>query len=201
MLKERAPDRSNRDTYDVLGLAVPTGWSDGYFAFEGVSSEGVWYRGDTITDALVSTAEVENAQREASEPPGDDYDARVRVARDIVARRGQRAFRAALLTAYEGRCAVTGTDAEGVLEAAHIQPYRGDDSNVVTNGLLLRADIHTLLDLQLMAVHPERRRIVISAHLRGTTYAQLQEVELRSPGRPEMPTSLIGANEFLAEIR
>lgn len=33
-----------------------------------------------------------------------------------------------------------------VLEAAHVTPYLGPETNDITNGLLLRADLHTLLD-------------------------------------------------------
>src|SRR3954462_10744432 len=33
VLRERVPDRKNRDTYDVLGIGVPTGWAEGYFFF------------------------------------------------------------------------------------------------------------------------------------------------------------------------
>ncbi len=50
-----------------------------------------------------------------------------------------------LLKAYSGRCAVTGCDAEPALEAAHLRPYKGPESNTAANGLLLRSDIHTLL--------------------------------------------------------
>jgi hypothetical protein len=40
VLRERVPTPANRDKYDVLGLAVPTGWADGYFTFEGVKPDG-----------------------------------------------------------------------------------------------------------------------------------------------------------------
>lgn len=40
-----------------------------------------------------------------------------------------------------------------VLEAAHITPYLGADSNHVQNGLLLRSDIHNLFDLGLLAIN------------------------------------------------
>ena len=43
-----------------------------------------------------------------------------------------------------------------------MRPDRGPDSNTVTNGLLLRADIHTLLDLRVLASDPATRAIVIS---------------------------------------
>jgi hypothetical protein len=55
---------------------------------------------------------------------------------------------------YQGRCAVTSCDAGAALEGAHLRPYRGPESNDVTNGLLLRADIHTLFDLRLLAPDP-----------------------------------------------
>jgi hypothetical protein len=45
--------------------------------------------------------------------------------RAICVRRGRPAFRAALLAAYGGRCAITDCDVEDVLEAAHISPYSG----------------------------------------------------------------------------
>jgi putative restriction endonuclease len=40
-------------------------------------------------------------------------------------REGQGTFRARLLDAYGGRCAITGEHTEPVLDAAHIQPYLG----------------------------------------------------------------------------
>lgn len=42
-----------------------------------------------------------------------------------VQRQGQPAFRAELLSRYDGKCVVTQETAEAVLEAAHIQPYMG----------------------------------------------------------------------------
>jgi predicted restriction endonuclease len=68
----------------------------------------------------------------------------------IKTRRGQPAFRQALLTEYKGTCCITGCKIEAVLEAAHIIP-NGDETNYsVYNGLLLRADVHTLFDLGLL---------------------------------------------------
>jgi predicted restriction endonuclease len=54
-----------------------------------------------------------------------------------------------------------------------MRPDRGPDSNTVTNGLLLCADIHTLLDLRLLASDPATRAIVISKLLSGTQYEVL----------------------------
>ena len=70
-------------------------------------------------------------------------------------------------------CAVTGCTVTRVLEAAHLRPYRGKHTNHVTNGLLLRADIHTLLDYELLAPEPETRAVVISKLLVSTQYEEL----------------------------
>lgn len=88
-------------------------------------------------------------------------DTRDRALAEIAVRRGQGPFRKSLLTAYERQCAITGTKEEAVLEAAHISPYRGDHTNLVANGLLLRADIHTLFDLHLVTVRREGGRHVV----------------------------------------
>jgi putative restriction endonuclease len=89
-------------------------------------------------------------------------DDRDRILQAIRRRRGQRAFRDAIRTRYGDRCVVTGCTLVDVLEAAHISPYRGETDNNPANGLLLRADIHTLFDLDLLAIEPSTFRV----HLR-----------------------------------
>lgn len=100
-----------------------------------------------------------------SDPPGyvpKEEDRRAVIHRQIRERRGQRAFRDALRKRYANRCLVTGCQLLDVLEAAHIRPYRGDDDNHVENGLLLRADIHTLFDLNLLGIKPEQ--LIVTLH-------------------------------------
>ena len=62
----------------------------------------------------------------------------------------QRRFRRALLDAYGGRCAVTGCDVAEALEAAHVANWRCE--NDVGAGLLLRVDLHRLLERGLLVV-------------------------------------------------
>ena len=76
----------------------------------------------------------------------------------VALRQGQPQFRKSLLTAYRSRCAITGTAVESVLEAAHIWPHKGEQTNEVWNGLLLRADLHTLFDLLHLTVEADTRR-------------------------------------------
>ena len=82
-------------------------------------------------------------------------------------RQGQPAFRSRLLAAYGRRCAVTGTDVTETLEAAHIRPYAGGGGMETSNGLLLRADLHTLFDLRLLAVDTEHWTVVVHPRVRG----------------------------------
>jgi predicted restriction endonuclease len=96
-------------------------------------------------------------------------------------RRGQPKFRSKLMTAYSGRCAVTGYDAADALEAAHLRLYRGSESNTLSNGLLLRADIHTLLDLKLLAINPQNREVAVSRLLSGTQYESLSGKRIAEP--------------------
>jgi hypothetical protein len=119
----------------------------------------------------------------------EDVDARARITRDVVARQGQVRFRDTLIRAYSGRCAVTGCDSPYSLEAAHIRPYRGEHTNMVGNGLLLRADIHTLFDLGLLAINPATLTVVISDQLPGDHYKSLKGRPLNLPADPELRPS------------
>jgi len=82
----------------------------------------------------------------------DDRETTIRAIR---LRRGQKAFRDKLMKRYNNTCVVTGCKIIDILEAAHIKPYRGKNDHHPANGLLLRADIHTLFDLNLVSIHPE----------------------------------------------
>ncbi len=120
----------------------------------------------------------------------NDTDGRERVEKSIAVRRGQPRFRAELIAAYDCKCAITGCDAEAALEAAHIRPYMGAHSHHVTNGLLLRADLHTLFDLGHLKIDPETSRVVLSPQLRGTHYEPLEGALLREPIDPAARPSL-----------
>ncbi|RYG89605.1 MAG: HNH endonuclease [Alphaproteobacteria bacterium] len=123
--------------------------------------------------------------QDADDPEGDYdptsiVDGRKQIWAQIKRRQGQPAFRRKLLLAYGGRCAITDCTVVALLEAAHITPYLGKDTNVVQNGLLLRADIHTLFDLGLIAIRDDGL-VVVSAKLVGTEYQCLGTKTLRPP--------------------
>nr|MBM4732599.1 HNH endonuclease [Prescottella equi] len=110
--------------------------------------------------------------------PGDDM--RERAERQITLRRGQARFRNALIVAYSGTCAVTGSTVTAVLEAAHIDRYYGAHTNHVANGLLLRSDIHTLFDLRQITVSSSMT-VLLAPWLRDSEYRTLHGRTLRLP--------------------
>ena len=113
--------------------------------------------------------------------PKDDEDGRRRVMREVAVRQGQAKFREGLLEAYDGRCAVTRCAAQAVLQAAHITPYRGTNTNSVQNGLLLRADLHNLFDLGLIQIDADSLEIVVDPCLRDTEYNLLAGKRIYEP--------------------
>jgi putative restriction endonuclease len=108
-------------------------------------------------------------------------DARQKVTASIVQRQGQSEFRRKLLTAYDGQCPISGCDVEPAIEAAHILPYQGTQTNHITNGLPLRADIHTLFDLHLLSVQPDTHEVVIAPKLIETCYQEFAGRKLTLP--------------------
>lgn len=100
------------------------------------------------------------AGNQATESPrfGVDYLTRARL--------GQGTFRVLVTEAYERRCAVTGERTLPVLEAAHIRPYAEQGPNLVSNGILLRSDLHTLFDRGYVTITDEMR-IVVSQRIKA----------------------------------
>ena len=142
--------------------------------------------GETLTSVSGPTRglleqEAKAAEASGSFSPANEADERQHVLAAIVRRRGQPAFRKALLDAYYGHCAMTGCNVVDALEAAHIRPYSGQSSSVVSNGLLLRADVHTLFDLYLIAVDPVSLQVSLAPALHQSSYSDLIGKELASP--------------------
>lgn len=160
-------------TYRVLGLAAVGGWAGGYFTLEGYAPEGARAAALT-TEALIAAASV------AARPLSLE-DARRRIEASIVLRQGGRAFRASLIKAYGGRCTITACDTLEALEAAHIVPYRGPQTDAAENGLLLRADLHTLFDRELLDIDPKTLCVQLAPALMGGDYAAYSGKPIRLP--------------------
>jgi len=113
--------------------------------------------------------------------PNNINDARKRVVASIVQRQGQPQFRKSLLKNYGGCCAITGCDVPETLEAAHIIPYKGEETNHPSNGILLRADLHTLFDLGFISIEPSKYIVQISSQLKGSSYEKFDGQKIYIP--------------------
>lgn len=123
------------------------------------------------------------------DPEGDPFmplelsDERKDALRSVKVRSGQSAFRESVLRAYHQRCAVSGCDVTEALEAAHITPYRGPRTNVVPNGICLRADLHRLWDTGRLAVHESTHEVLLSASMIGTDYSLFAGQQIALPSQ------------------
>jgi putative restriction endonuclease len=106
----------------------------------------------------------------------------------IHARLGQRSFRVAVLDSYDRRCAVTSERTLPALEAAHIRRFSDVQEHSISNGLLLRADLHKLFDSGYVTVTPEHifqvSRKIKEEFENGRDYYRLEGSPIRLPSDP-----------------
>ncbi len=130
---------------------------------------------------LITASDLSADVEGAAFQPTSIVDERKKVIAEIVRRQGSPQFRRLLLEAYAGRCAISGCDAEPALEAAHIVAYLGPKTNTVQNGVLLRADLHTLFDRGLLGIDPAGHCVVLHSSLRGTVYGMFAGERMNLP--------------------
>jgi hypothetical protein len=131
--------------------------------------------------AFQSEIALNKAEAEGKFEPSSPMTASQNTLEAIIRRRGQKEFRHSLLAAYSGRCAITGCDVPELLEAAYILGYKGRQTNHISNGLLLRSDIHTLFDLRLITVDGSTFTVKVHPSLRGGEYGELSGKKISLP--------------------
>lgn len=113
-------------------------------------------------------------------------------------RLGQGAFRLAVTDAYHRECAISGGRVLPALDAAHIQSYGKGGGHEISNGLLLRKDIHCVFDAGYLTFDDDYR-MVVSDRVRtdfnnGNEYRKLHGSQLRAPASPDALPSLTRLN-------
>ena len=150
----------------------------------------------------IESSPVESVLKLHEEPPTsidlvDPVDERKWIHASVVQRQGQGDFRKNLLRAYKGRCAISGTDVQGTLQAAHIRPYSGPNANHCSNGLLLRADLHNLFDLGLLKIDPDTLTVKLSPDLKASHYSDLDGASITTPAAPsDRPSKVAMKHRF-----
>lgn len=125
--------------------------------------------------------------------PTDVLDEREHRQLGIRLRRGRKIFRDELIRRYGARCMISGCTTTALIEAAYIQPESVPKFNNPTNGLLLRSDLHTLFDLNLIGIDPDRLTIALHPDLANGDYKSFEGVPLlvaggRGPNRRALAT-------------
>lgn len=115
-----------------------------------------------------------------------DGDEKLREFTRQVRRERQRQFSQAVFAAYGGKCAISDVGVPDALQAAHIDGYRSRKSQIVQNGILLRADLHLLYDANLLGIKPGSHEVVLADTARVEPYLRLVDDRpvLRDPDNP-----------------
>ena len=156
-----------------LWIKVPSSWSPNIVTGKGFNVEEA--DGRYLWDA------VNERFAKSTVTPGMRYGAPALIA----PRLGQGAFRLSVTDNYERRCAVTGEKTLPILDAAHIKSYAAGGEHVLSNGILLRTDIHRLFDLGYVTIDPAGR-FEVGRRLKedfdnGRHYYELRGAPVRTP--------------------
>ena len=81
-------------------------------------------------------------------------------------RLGQGSFRILVTDVYERRCVITGERTLPVLDTAHIMPFSICQRHELSNGILMRSDLHRLFDGGYLTIDPVDRTVVVSNRIR-----------------------------------
>jgi putative restriction endonuclease len=106
----------------------------------------------------------------------------------IQPRLGQGSFRILVTDSYDRRCAVTNEKTLPALDAAHIKPYSESGEHLVSNGILLRRDLHALFDQGYVTINPSMRfevsRRIKEEFENGRDYYRLDGSPIYVPDNP-----------------
>lgn len=177
-----------------LWIPQPESWSRQIVA--GKAYDTVERDGRILWERVMEAARIASASTVVNEPravfigQGERYGA----PQLVKPRRGQGAFRLAVTDAYGRACAISGGKVLPALEAAHIRSYAEGGEHDVSNGLLLRRDIHSVFDAGYITFDDDLR-MVVSDTVRtvfnnGTEYRRLHGHQLSVPSDPALGPSL-----------
>lgn len=159
--------------------------------------EQVWREFEANPEAVIYESEQIFARRrgqDMSQAAGfDEDDLPDGAEREVTVRQrvSQRFFREAVLSAYLGKCCITGIDRRELLEACHISSWAGDTRNRTNprNGLCMNPLFHKAFDEGLFAVSPDYlidiSEPMVTSATDETFRTYLLEINHRQIGLPE----------------
>lgn len=171
-------------------IETPENWSNSIVQGKSYSDEepvgrALWQQVQQLLGKYMSTQPAQDTPVQTfgeSEPQYSTLLTKVRL--------GQGAFRVLVTDAYTRRCSISGEKTLPVLEAAHIRPFASQGPHRLSNGILLRSDIHKLFDSGYVTITPSLK-VEVSARIRqefenGREYYRYHGKDLGFlPPRPE----------------
>ena len=126
------------------------------------------------------------------EQDAEDEVKRTKHQAEVSQRPGQSEFSSRIRRNYGGKCAITGCKTAAALQAAHVRTTIGADTNSSENGILLRSDIHALLDTFQITFTEDGKKLTASRYLKDKTYDFLDGTKVRTPvgGDPLSPQNI-----------
>ena len=102
------------------------------------------------------------------------------------ARNEQARFRVSLLELYGAKCLISGCNVLESIDAAHVSSVASQGEDKLSNGLILRADLHRLFDAYLMSVNPGTGMVVLAQEC-ADSYRAFADVKVALPkGGPSL---------------
>lgn len=166
-------------------IEVPSDWSKSIvqgksYDTENIIGKNVWHQVELLLEKYLSINAVDEGRSQfvLEEPISPAYGNSVLTK----VRLGQGAFRVLVTDAYSRRCSITGEKTLPVLEAAHIKPYSDAGPHFISNGVLLRSDIHKLFDSGYLTITTDLK-VEVSSKIKeefqnGKEYYQFHGKEL-----------------------
>ena len=144
---------------------------------------------EILYDAMASAADDETPSDIQINAEEDDANELTRKIAMINARLGQGGYRANLIRAWGGQCALTGIACSEMLIASHIKPWSASNNREkldAANGLLLSANVDALFDRFLISFEDDGTLLTSSSLPVGTmTLAGIDKFsKLRNPPSP-----------------
>lgn len=137
---------------------------------------------EAVADRIASGGMAEPAQAPYGQLPAARFGEPILVR----PRLGQGAFRILVTDNYRRRCAISGERTLPALDAAHIRPFANGGAHEMSNGILLRRDIHSLFDLGYVTISPDLKfevsRKIREEYENGRFYYSLHGNPILLPG-------------------
>lgn len=149
-------------------IETPSDWGNSIVQGKSYDSEdkvgkGIWTRVEKLLEKYLNIDSIDEGKSQIllEEPSSPAYGKSILTK----VRLGQGAFRVLVTDAYSRKCTITGEKTLPVLEAAHIKPYADSGPHFISNGLLLRSDMHKLFDSGYLTITNELK-VEVSSRIR-----------------------------------